>query len=895
MRDHVIRIIACVWIVVIAVSYGLDLHQEEHSVLTMAGVEARSHFEKDLVYRRWAAQHGGVYVPRSERTPPNPYLDHLPERDVTTTAGAQMTLVNPAYMTRQVHELAATQYGVRGHITSLDPLRPENRPDAWETQALQSFEAGAREAMEGAQIDGQPFLRFMRPMITEAGCLKCHAAQGYKFGQIRGGISVSVPLSPYLEANAQNHRMHQIWHIVVAVLGLCGLWLAARMHTRLLDDLRRSERKFRSLYSAMTEGVALHRLITDASGQPVDYEFIDVNPAFESMLGIPREKVLGRTSRDALQVGQAPYLETYAKVAATGQPAKFESTFASLHKTFAISAVSPGPGLFATVFEDISAHKKMEAQLKLWAESFTHAELGLSITDARQNVFIAVSPSFARQHGYAPEEMVGLSVWRIYPDDLLAQAKASITGLESASHGVIETEHVTRDGRRFPVMIDVTVIHAPEDDSITRVAYVLDITDRKRAEAQLAEYHEHLEELVEQRSAELTQAKLAAEAASIAKSAFLAQMSHEIRTPISGILGMAHILRRSRLDGAQLDSLAKIEASGRHLLGIIDDILDLSKIEAGKLQLEPRDFHLDDMLRDIRAIAGESIAARNLAFRCDIAADVPHHLHGDPTRLTQAIVNYLGNATKFTERGSITLAVEMLAENAGKVLLRFSVADTGIGIEAEALARIFDSFEQADRSTTRKFGGTGLGLSITRNLARLMGGEVGVDSTPGQGSRFWLTAWLGQAAATAKDAPEEQEDVVAILRRDHAGTRVLLAEDEPTNRDIAVFLLEDAGLRVDVADNGQIAAELAAQNDYRLILMDMQMPVMNGLQATQAIRALPAHRHTPILAMTANAFAEDRAQCLAAGMDDFISKPFDPDGMLRMLLRWLEAQPAISV
>ena len=163
MRDRVIRIIACVWIVVIAVSYGLDLHQEEHSVLTTAGVEARSHFEKDLVYRRWAAQHGGVYVPRSERTPPNPYLDHLPERDVTTTAGAQMTLVNPAYMTRQVHELAATQYGVRGHITSLDPLRPENRPDAWETQALQSFEAGAREAMEGAQIDGQPFLRFAQP------------------------------------------------------------------------------------------------------------------------------------------------------------------------------------------------------------------------------------------------------------------------------------------------------------------------------------------------------------------------------------------------------------------------------------------------------------------------------------------------------------------------------------------------------------------------------------------------------------------------------------------------------------------------------------------------------------------------------------------------------------
>lgn len=294
-------------------------------------------------------------------------------------------------------------------------------------------------------------------------------------------------------------------------------------------------------------------------------------------------------------------------------------------------------------------------------------------------------------------------MWRIYPDDLVAQAKDSIADLEKSMHAVIETEHITRDGRRFPVMIDVTVIRSSDDDLVTRIAYVPDITDRKRAEAQLAEYHEHLEEVVEQRSAELTQAKLAAEAASIAKSAFLAQMSHEIRTPISGILGMAHILRRSRLDGAQRDSLGKIEASGRHLLGIIDDILDL----------------LQDRSR--QAPAG----ATSRSTTC-CATSRPSPAPPSPPRPWLCVATSLptcrpacmatrtadpGHRQLHRQRHQIHRARQHRAdqgitpaENAGHVLLRFAVADTGIGIEAEALARIFGLFsEQADCSTTRKF------------------------------------------------------------------------------------------------------------------------------------------------------------------------------------------------
>ena len=433
----------------------------------------------------------------------------------------------------------------------------------------------------------------------------------------------------------------------------------------------------------------------------------------------------------------------------------------------------------------------------------------------------------------------------------------------------------------------------------------LRITQAANEEAlqQLAELNNHLEELVAKRTADLVIARDGAEAANRAKSIFLANMSHELRTPMNGIMGMTDQALRHTTDPRQIDWLTKSQNAAKRLLGLINDILDLSKIEADCLTLEAIPFTFGEVLENLFNLLGPKAEEKQVRLLVDLGPEIPRMaLLGDPLRIGQILLNLAGNALKFSEHGSITVRARRLDEPLEKqpegVLLHIEVTDTGIGIAPEDQKRLFTAFEQADGSMTRKYGGTGLGLAISKRMVRLMGGEIGVNSTPGQGSTFWFTVRLKQGKAesarpVADASPlgkktESGKPAFDRLRDHYAGTRILVAEDEPMNQEVARGLLENAGLVVDLADDGQQALDMAQQKEYALILMDMQLPNLNGVEATQAIRAHPGYRQTPILALTANAYDEDRQACLDAGMNDHIAKPIDPEGLYATLLGWLE-------
>ena len=538
-----------------------------------------------------------------------------------------------------------------------------------------------------------------------------------------------------------------------------------------------------------------------------------------------------------------------------------------------------------------SALRESEARFR---QLFEMAPLPLSFVHADDSVG-DVNRCFIETFGYTRDEVPTVADWLrlAYPDPAYRQQvegqHLSQRVREGAERRIepVEREVTCRNGERRAMLVS----GAPVGDSFLMTFF--DITEMRRLDAQLEHYRHHLEDLVTQRTAQLAEASERAEAASRAKSAFLANMSHEIRTPMNAILGQARMLERSPLSQEQEDRLTRIRQAGSHLLALINDILDLSKIEAGKLQLEAVDFSPEALFDQAHSLIHDRLVARRLKFESDTDG-LPPVLRGDVTRLRQALLNYLSNAVKFTEHGGVSLRARVVSEDDDTLLVRFEVSDSGIGIASEQLARLFRSFEQADASTTRKYGGTGLGLSLTRHLAALMGGDVGVESEPGRGSTFWFTARLQRRPGVSMPAvslPAAPQGGAGHVR----GARVLLVEDNLLNQEVAIEMLSDLGLVIDRAANGQEAVALVAANRYDLILMDMQMPVMDGLEATRRIRQMPTLARTPIIAMTANAFDEDQAACFAVGMNDFVAKPVEPETLHGVIFKWVgQPRPPIA-
>jgi len=440
---------------------------------------------------------------------------------------------------------------------------------------------------------------------------------------------------------------------------------------------------------------------------------------------------------------------------------------------------------------------------------------------------------------------------------------------------IFEWDHRTATGEKLPV--EVVFIRVEYKGSYRIAAYFRDLREYR------AMMHEI--QLVEQ---ELREAKELAEDSTKIKSEFLANMSHEIRTPMNGIIGVTNLAMRNEMTDSLRAYLEKIDQSAKSLLRIIDDILDFSKIEAGRLDIEYVEFDVNAVLSDIRNITAFSISQKSIEFAGKVSDEIEFNLIGDPLRLHQVLLNITSNAIKFTTDGIVTINVDVLEKTEERAILRFSVTDTGIGMTQDQADRIFDAFGQADSSTTRKYGGTGLGLAICKNLVEMMGGRIWVESEPEKGTTFFFTAVFGVTEACDLSAPDHSYEAEYNVPEELKSAKLLLVEDNEINMLIAIELLTIAGFNVSSAANGAIAVEMAAENDYDLILMDIHMPEMDGIKATGIIRSKETDKRIPIVAMTANAMQGDKENSIKAGMDDHITKPLVPRLVIDTVCHWLK-------
>lgn len=544
------------------------------------------------------------------------------------------------------------------------------------------------------------------------------------------------------------------------------------------------------------------------------------------------------------------------------------------------------------------------------------------VLDTSLNI-VAVSNAYLRATLTLREQILGKQIFTVFPDN------PDDPGAEGVRNLKLSLQRVLKNQKPDPMLVQKYDIKRPESegggfeerfwspintpvfDADGQIIYIIhrveDVTDFVNLKQQGVESIKLTEELREKslrmeteifaRSKEVaaTSAELKHANAELKvlyaktqeldqlKTNFFANMSHEIRTPMNAILGLTYLLKRHAPTPEQNEKLDKIAVASRHLLSIINDILDFSKIESGNLVLEKATFPASAVLDHTRSLLEDAAVAKGLTIEVEYN-DIPVWLIGDQTRLRQALLNYAGNSIKFTEHGKIILRGKLLEDYGDEVLVRFEVADTGIGIEPNKIPELFKAFKQVDSSTTRKYGGTGLGLAITQKLSGLMGGSVGVDSKFGEGSTFWFTARLGKGAAIEI---VKVDDAELAIKTGHTNASILLVEDDLINQEVARTLLVDAGLRVDIADNGKQAVDMVGANSYDLVLMDLQMPVMDGLEATKLIRQMPDKASLPILALTANIFEEYRRKCAEAGMNDFIGKPVEPMALFATILKWL--------
>ncbi|MBF0284987.1 MAG: DUF3365 domain-containing protein [Magnetococcales bacterium] len=709
---------------------------------------AQASIHKELAFRHWAAAYGGGYVPQDEPIPPNPYLLQIAEHDLETVSGRRLTLTNPAYMPRRVMNDSSGLYGLRARITSLKPLNPDNAPDPWERNALMALENGRESVMEWMDDEASPLLRMMHPLKTSPECLTCHLHQGYRVGEVRGGVGVRVPMGAYLDMERQ-----AIWNLgfshgffwLMGSAFLQGYYRVIRLRQREKSGAEQFLREQEKRYWALTDAAPVGVFHVDAEGR-----CLYVNDQWLGITGQTMEETIGPGWIDAIH------------------PEDRDEILASWQRSMAQGATFKGE-------------------------------------------------------------------WRV-------------KGRNGELRWVL--------GRAIPQQDD-------QGRMTGAVGSLTDITSCKRKEESLQ------------------QAKERADAASRAKSEFVAHISHEIRTPMNVVLGLSEVLMESGLNDEQRHYVETLHHAGAALLGIINDVLDLSRIEAGRFTLNQIPISPRDVVEETARILQISAEEKGLTLSVEIAAELPEQLLGDDARLRQVLLNLLGNAIKFTPRGEVR--VRLIRHPQPPETLWFTVFDTGIGIPPAQREAIFGEFIQADDSITHHYGGSGLGLTISRRLVHWMGGRMWVESEEENGSAFHFTLPVQPVPPSAELAVPAPR---VAPRGEPRPLRLLLAEDSPDNQMLFRTYLQKTPHHLTLVNNGMEAFERVKNDPFDLVLMDVQMPILDGYSATLRIRQWERENHRPplpIIALSAHAWENERERSAEVGCTLYLSKPITKQCLLQTL------------
>ena len=691
--------------------------------------------------------------------------------------------------------------------------------------------------------------------------------------------------------------IHDLISLVVEDDGtrqLRGLMLDVTARKQVEADTLRMLSEQKALLDNVLVGIAFLR----------NRQIVSCNRRFEELFGYAPEELTGKSTR--LLYSNRRMYDEIGRAAYSGEPRALlysdevlmrrrgGGTFWCALSGQALDPAHPDEGSI-WLYTDISDRKAAEDEAKQLRRAVEQSPVSILITDP-EGVIEYVNPRFTEVTGFSRREAVGHTPRILRSGETSNELYGDLWQTILAGR---EWRGRMRNRRKNGELFWEEATIAPvfgDDGTVAHfIAVKEDISERQRKDDELARYRESLESQVLARTEDLALAMQKARAAERAKDEFLTHMSHEIRTPINAIIGFSELLAGTPLDLHQKDYLAKLNGASEHLLTLINKVLDLSKIAAGKLELADNEFALPDTLGRLVAVLDHQAQDKGLTLEMRAAPDIPQRLCGDALRLKQILMNLLANAIKFTERGSVSLCAELAAPPSlpgDRVDIRFTVRDTGIGMAPEMLQRVFEPFAQGDASMTRRYGGTGLGLSISRELVTLMGGRIAVRSAPGAGTEFAVTLpfRIAETAETGEIGIAPQ--VAAASTWCFDAVHILLAEDQPLNQQVAVELLASAGIGCTVAQNGQEALDLLARADaphFDLVLMDIQMPVLDGLSAIREIRRRPELHDLPVIAMTAHVLDEERRDCLAAGANDHLGKPFRADTLFARLAAWLPA------